>query len=40
LTLKRFCSARHLLVSFSGRPFGFVDEALAALGAPAAWCSR
>jgi DNA-binding transcriptional LysR family regulator len=32
LTLKRFCEARHLLVSFSGRPFGFVDEALASLG--------
>ena len=32
LSLKRFCSARHLLVSFSGRPFGFIDEALAQLG--------
>ena len=32
LTLKRFCNARHLLVSFSGRPFGFIDEALASLG--------
>jgi DNA-binding transcriptional LysR family regulator len=32
LTLERFCSARHMLVSFSGRPYGFVDEALAALG--------
>jgi DNA-binding transcriptional LysR family regulator len=32
LDLDRYCSARHLLVSFSGRPFGFVDEALAALG--------
>ncbi len=32
LTLKRFCAAHHLLVSFSGRPFGFVDEALASLG--------
>ena len=32
LTLKRFCAARHLLVSFSGEPFGFVDEALAAAG--------
>jgi DNA-binding transcriptional LysR family regulator len=32
LTLSRFCAARHLLVSFSGRPFGFVDEALASLG--------
>jgi DNA-binding transcriptional LysR family regulator len=32
LTLKRYCAARHLLVSFSGRPFGFVDESLASLG--------
>lgn len=32
LTLDSFCAARHLLVSFSGRPHGFVDEALAALG--------
>jgi DNA-binding transcriptional LysR family regulator len=32
LTLKRFCSARHMLVSFSGRPFGFIDEALASIG--------
>ena len=32
LTLAEFCAARHLLVSFSGRPFGFVDEALAAQG--------
>jgi DNA-binding transcriptional LysR family regulator len=32
LDLDRYCSARHLLVSFSGRPFGFVDEALAAIG--------
>lgn len=31
LTLDRFCAARHMLVSFSGRPFGFVDEALASL---------
>jgi DNA-binding transcriptional LysR family regulator len=31
LTLDGYCAARHLLVSFSGRPFGFVDEALAAL---------
>jgi DNA-binding transcriptional LysR family regulator len=31
LTLDRFCDARHMLVSFSGRPFGFVDEALASL---------
>jgi len=32
LTLERYCSARHLLVSFSGRPYGFVDEALASIG--------
>jgi DNA-binding transcriptional LysR family regulator len=32
LTLERYCGAHHLLVSFSGRPFGFVDEALAARG--------
>jgi DNA-binding transcriptional LysR family regulator len=32
LTLELYCSARHLLVSFSGRAFGFVDEALALLG--------
>lgn len=32
LSLNRYCAARHLLVSFSGRPFGFIDEALAALG--------
>ncbi|MFT7116543.1 MAG: DNA-binding transcriptional LysR family regulator, partial [Rhodoferax sp.] len=32
LTLNRFCAARHMLVSFSGRPFGFIDEALAVLG--------
>ena len=32
LTLDRFCAARHLLVSFSGRPYGFIDEALASLG--------
>lgn len=32
LTLDSFCAARHLLVSFTGRPYGFVDEALAALG--------
>ena len=29
LTLDAFCAARHLLVSFSGRPYGFTDEALA-----------
>lgn len=32
LTLDAFCEARHLLVSFSGRPYGFTDEALASLG--------
>jgi DNA-binding transcriptional LysR family regulator len=32
LTLKRFCEARHMLVSFSGRPYGFIDESLASLG--------
>ncbi len=31
-TLNRFCAARHMLVSFSGRPFGFIDEALTLLG--------
>lgn len=31
IELDAFCAARHLLVSFSGRPFGFVDEALTAL---------
>lgn len=31
LTLDAFCAAHHLLVSFSGRPHGFVDHALAAL---------
>jgi len=32
LTLNDYCAARHLLVSFSGRPFGFVDQSLALLG--------
>jgi DNA-binding transcriptional LysR family regulator len=32
LTLDSYCSAAHMLVSFSGRAFGFVDEALASLG--------
>ena len=32
MTLDAYCAARHLLVSFSGRPFGFVDEALHAIG--------
>ena len=31
MTLNRFCAARHLLVSFSGRPYGFIDEALASI---------
>ena len=32
LSLDTYCAARHMLVSFSGRPFGFIDEAIAALG--------
>jgi DNA-binding transcriptional LysR family regulator len=32
LALADFVAAHHLLVSFSGRPFGLVDQALAALG--------
>ncbi len=32
LSIERYCRAHHLRVSFSGRPVGFVDEALAALG--------
>ncbi len=32
LTLNRYCAARHMLVSFSGRAYGFIDESLAALG--------
>ena len=32
LTLDHFCAARHMLVSFSGRPYGFIDESLASLG--------
>lgn len=31
MTLDAYCEAHHLLVSFSGRPYGFVDEALAAV---------
>jgi len=31
LTLDTYCAANHLLVSFSGRPIGFVDEALSDL---------
>lgn len=30
MDLDTYCAARHLLVSFSGRAYGFVDEALAA----------
>jgi DNA-binding transcriptional LysR family regulator len=32
LSLDSFCAARHLMVSFSGRPFGFIDQTLGALG--------
>lgn len=32
LTIERYCNARHLLVNFSGAPYGFIDEALAAHG--------
>lgn len=32
LTLDAFCAARHMLVSFSGRAYGFIDQALAAHG--------
>lgn len=32
LTLDAYCEAHHLMVSFSGRPHGQVDQALAALG--------
>lgn len=31
-TLDRYCDARHLVVSMSGEPFGFVDKALAGHG--------
>jgi DNA-binding transcriptional LysR family regulator len=31
-TLDLYCKAHHLLVSFSGRPYGFTDEALTAMG--------
>ena len=31
ISLDDYCNARHLLVSFSGRPYGYVDEALGAL---------
>jgi DNA-binding transcriptional LysR family regulator len=32
LTLDAYCAAHHLLVSFSGKPHGYVDQALAARG--------
>lgn len=32
VSLDDYCAAHHLLVSFSGRAYGFVDEALTALG--------
>ena len=32
LTVDDFCAARHLLVSFSGRPYGFIDQTLGAMG--------
>ncbi len=32
LSLDTYCAAHHLLVSFSGRPHGYVDQALAAAG--------
>jgi DNA-binding transcriptional LysR family regulator len=32
VSLDTYCAARHVLVSFSGRPYGFVDEALSSLG--------
>ena len=32
LSLDDFCNARHMLVSFSGRPYGLIDESLASLG--------
>ena len=32
LTLDTYCAARHMLVSFSGRPYGYVDEALSSIG--------
>lgn len=32
LTLDSFCDANHLLVSFSGRPFGLVNDVLAQMG--------
>lgn len=32
LTLDGFCAAQHMLVSFSGRAYGYIDESLQALG--------
>ncbi|NDY90986.1 LysR family transcriptional regulator [Ideonella livida] len=32
LTLDAYCEAHHLLVSFSGKPHGFIDQSLSALG--------
>jgi DNA-binding transcriptional LysR family regulator len=32
LTIRKYCAANHLLVSFSGRPYGFIDQSLASLG--------
>lgn len=32
LTLDAYCAAHHLLVSFSGKPHGYTDQALSALG--------
>lgn len=32
LSLDDYCAAQHLLVSFSGRPHGLMDQALAAMG--------
>ncbi len=32
VSIEEYCEAKHLLVSFSGRPYGFIDEALASMG--------
>lgn len=32
ISLENFCAAKHLVVSLSGRPYGFIDEALSGLG--------
>ncbi|MGC1439671.1 MAG: LysR family transcriptional regulator, partial [Burkholderiaceae bacterium] len=32
MSMDDFCEAHHLLVSYSGRPFGFTDQALASIG--------